>query len=300
MSKFITGKELETAVDKIIWDAEDALMIVSPYIKLDEHFKKLFRKHLNTPKLHITIIFGKNEGQVNKSFNKNDLEFFLQFPNISIIYVPNLHAKYYANETTGLVTSINLYDYSFVNNIEFGVLYENKLLSLSKSSDNDVWEACCEIRNSNEVVYVKRPMYEKKLFSKNYLSSKVLLDRTAELYAGKPLTKANKKLEDFEKELRHDSEYTDRPTRESSISQSTVQIQPKSKAEDNFKPGFCIRTGKKIPFNPKAPLSTDAYKSWIQYGNEEFRESYCHYSGEPSKGETCFRRPILRKNLNKA
>ena len=36
MSKFITGKELEDAVYNIIWDAQDTLLIVSPYIKLEK------------------------------------------------------------------------------------------------------------------------------------------------------------------------------------------------------------------------------------------------------------------------
>jgi hypothetical protein len=41
MAKFITGKDLENAVEKIIWDVESQLLIVSPFIKLDDHFKKI-------------------------------------------------------------------------------------------------------------------------------------------------------------------------------------------------------------------------------------------------------------------
>ncbi|WP_206077614.1 hypothetical protein [Pontibacter sp. SGAir0037] len=74
MSKFITGKELEDAVYNIIWEAKRDLMIVSPYIKLVDYFKNLFEKHLNNPRLHINIIFGKHEGQVSKSFSITDLD----------------------------------------------------------------------------------------------------------------------------------------------------------------------------------------------------------------------------------
>jgi hypothetical protein len=300
MAKFITGKELEVAVDKVIWEASDRLMIVSPYIKLDDHFRKLFNEHLHKPNLHITVIFGKNEGQVNKSFNKGDLEFFMQFPNISIVYVPNLHAKYYANDLMGVVTSINLYDYSFVNNIEFGVLYEYKLLSLMNSSDDDVWDTCLDIANNNEVVYIKRPVFQKSFFSKNYMSSKVLLDRTAELYNCKMLSKGDKKLEDFEEKLDGNIEYSERPSR-NSIELNTVPTNQKNPVtEEVFEPGYCIRTGVKIPFNPKSPLSKQAYQSWSKFSNEEFSEKYCHYSGEISNGETCFSRPILRRNWKKA
>lgn len=44
MGKFLTGKEL-----------------VSPYFKLDMYFIELFNKHQNNPKLHILLVFGKNE-----------------------------------------------------------------------------------------------------------------------------------------------------------------------------------------------------------------------------------------------
>lgn len=41
MAKFITGEELEKAIYDIIWDAERDLLIVSPFIKLDDYFKRL-------------------------------------------------------------------------------------------------------------------------------------------------------------------------------------------------------------------------------------------------------------------
>lgn len=302
MSTFITGKELEDAVYNIIWDANRDLLIVSPYIKLDAYFKKLFERHLDNPKLHINIIFGKNEGQVNKSFSKTDLEFFLQFPNISLVYVPTLHAKYYANDSMGVLTSINLYDYSFKNNIEYGVLYERKGIGfLGKNTDTEVWDTSLDIANEHEVIFVKRPIFEKGFLSKNYLSSKVLLDRTAELYSGKALTKGAKNLEDFEEELDHDAVHSEMPKREEVEKKAGLTYtSPKPTPQKPFEPGFCIRTGEKIQFNPERPLSYQAYKSWSQFGNEDYPEKYCHYSGEPSNGETSVKRPILYKNWKKA
>ena len=69
MAQFVTGKELETAVYDIIWDAKKTLLIVSPYIRLDEYFKKLFLHHLNSPELHIVIVFGKNVNSIDKSLS---------------------------------------------------------------------------------------------------------------------------------------------------------------------------------------------------------------------------------------
>ncbi len=64
--------------------------------------------------------------------------------------------------------------------------------------------------------------------------------------------------------------------------------------------GYCIRTGKQIPFNQKRPLSEEAYQSWAKFSKEDYPEKFCHYSGEPSNGETTFAKPILRKNWKKA
>jgi len=60
--------------------------------------------------------------------------------------------------------------------------------------------------------------------------------------------------------------------------------------------GFCIRTGVEIPFNIEKPLSYDAYKIWNEFGDPDYAEKFCHFSGEPSNGETSVNRPILKKN----
>ncbi len=64
--------------------------------------------------------------------------------------------------------------------------------------------------------------------------------------------------------------------------------------------GYCIRTGVKIPFNIEKPLCAEAFKSWNKYGDPNFPEKYCHFSGEPSNKETSVAKPILKKNWKKA
>lgn len=166
MNKFITGENLENAVYEIIWEAKKNLLIVSPFIKLDDYFKRLFDNHINNPKLHILIVFGKNETEKNKSLSNEDFNYFKKFLNISIVYIPNLHAKYYGNEKKGVITSINLYDYSFKNNIEFGVYSELNLLSkYRKNADNEAWQTCYNLAEKSEAIFIKRPVYEKKILS---------------------------------------------------------------------------------------------------------------------------------------
>ncbi|MEO1055163.1 MAG: phospholipase D family protein [Bacteroidota bacterium] len=64
--------------------------------------------------------------------------------------------------------------------------------------------------------------------------------------------------------------------------------------------GYCIRTGIEIPFNPEKPLSYEAFKIWNEYGDPEYPENFCHFSGQESSGDTSVSRPILKKYWRKA
>ena len=285
MSKFITGLELEETISKIIWETKKTLLIVSPFIKLDDYFKKLFDNHLNNPEIHILIVFGKNENNISRSLSKNDFEYFKNFLNISIIYVPNLHAKYYGNEKKGVITSINLYDYSFKNNIEFGVYSELNIVNkLTNKTEKDAWETCWKIAEESEAVFVKRPVYQKKLLSiilgKNYVKSDILLDTTEKFYSGIGNNNRNaiKTILDFKEEIILGSEEQNIPTR-NEIEKPTN--------------GFCIRTGQKITFNPKMPFCDYSYISWKSFSNYDYKENYCHRTGKESFGKTSMRKPIL-------
>lgn len=286
MAKFITGKELEDAVYNIIWEAKENLLIVSPYIKLDNYFIKLFEKHISNYNLHLLLVFGKNEGNTSKSLGKNDFDFFKKFPNVSIVYVPNLHAKYYGNESKGVITSINLYDYSFKKNIEFGVYSETGLLSsLSQSSDQLAWAKCLEIANNGEPVFINRPVFQRNILStltggKKYIKSAVLHDSTDSYYSyNNKGHNTSKRLPDFDDEIDFGQKNETRPTREE---------------VEKVEAGYCIRTAVKIPFNPKKPFCEDAYRSWAQFSNPDYKERYCHKTGQPSYGKTSMRNPILR------
>jgi hypothetical protein len=94
-------------------------------------------------------------------------------------------------------------------------------------------------------------------------------------------------LKDFPEILGLGSEPNKRPTKEEF---------EKPKEKGNHLNGYCIRTGIKIPFNPKRPFSEQAYKAWAYYGNPDFQETFCHKTGERSKGQTSMNNPIMRIN----
>lgn len=84
------------------------------------------------------------------------------------------------------------------------------------------------------------------------------------------------------------------------IDKKATETKSASSKDSNRQTGFCIRTGIKIPFNIERPLSYEAYKKWNEYADPDYSEKFCHFSGEPSHGETTVNRPILKKNWKKA
>jgi hypothetical protein len=295
MAKFLTGNELNSELEKIFERADRQIILISPFIKLHDRFISTLRTKKENHKLEIIIVFGKNEEDFSKSMKQDDFNFFKEFPNIQIRYERRLHAKYYANESSAILTSMNLYTYSQDNNIEAGVMTKATLLGNLASNfmtnvtgedsfDNQAWTYFKRVIEQSDLLFHKTPQYESAMLglTKKYKESKVEVDKLTEFFADKPK---------FEPKYRKDN-YEKKKVEEPQAPQPTQT--------KNVGGGYCIRTGKHIPFNEKRPFSGEAYKSWAQFNNEEYPEKFCHYSGEPSNGETTFSKPILRKNWSKA
>tara|TARA_R110002124_G_scaffold227889_1_gene393192 strand:- start:93394 stop:94239 length:846 start_codon:yes stop_codon:yes gene_type:complete len=275
MAKFLKGNELNSELDKVFEEAYDYLILVSPYIKLHDRYKATLLTAIDDPQLEIVIVFGKNESDLFKSINKEDLDFFTQFPNIQIFYEKRLHAKFYANEHMAILSSMNLYDYSQNNNIEAGILMESSdkgIFGNKTDLGQQAWDYFDIVVQQAVLIFDKEPQYSKKyLFgSKNYDGSKIKLNRLSEFFG---------------------TEFETRPLR---------QTVPIKKFENTGKMGYCIRTGKEIPFNIEKPMDYEAFKMWNKYKNPDYEENYCHFSGEPSDGHTSVKQPVLKKNWKKA
>lgn len=64
--------------------------------------------------------------------------------------------------------------------------------------------------------------------------------------------------------------------------------------------GYCIRCSEEIVFNVERPLCRSCYSKWNEWGNSDYPEAFCHFTGEKSYQETSMDYPILKKNWNKA
>ena len=127
MAEFLTTKKILGYLDDVIDRAKKELVLVSPFIKLSPDYKVRLRS-ASLRGVHITIIHGKDE------MNPEDLEYFANLENLELYFFEFLHAKCFFNETSMIISSMNLYDFS-AKNIEIGVL-------VNRVTDSDLYEQC--------------------------------------------------------------------------------------------------------------------------------------------------------------
>lgn len=116
MAKFLNTSATNYFLEELIRDARDRLILISPFLKLNDRIKELLADK-NRLKIDVRIVYGKSELQPEEISWLNELNY------VRTSFCKNLHAKCYLNEELCIVTSLNLYEFSQVNNNEMGVLF---------------------------------------------------------------------------------------------------------------------------------------------------------------------------------
>ena len=117
MAKFLNTSATNYFLEEMIKDASDRLILISPFLKLNDRMKELLADK-NRLKIDVRIVYGKSELQ------PQEIEWLRGLTYIRTSFCKNLHAKCYMNENMCIVTSLNLYEFSQVNNNEMGVLIQ--------------------------------------------------------------------------------------------------------------------------------------------------------------------------------
>lgn len=142
MAKFLNTSATNYFLEELIKDAKERLILISPFLKLNDRIKELLADK-NRLKIDVRIVYGKSELQ------PEEINWLKELTYIRTSFCKNLHAKCYLNEEMCIITSLNLYEFSQVNNNEMGVL-------IQRSEDNELYrdaydEAQRIIRVSDEV-----------------------------------------------------------------------------------------------------------------------------------------------------
>ena len=115
MSKFLTTTGVSYRLEEIIKSANERLVLISPFFKVNNRVKELLEDR-DRLKIDVRVVYGKTE------LHPDENNWLDSLPSIRTSFCENLHAKCYLNENEALLTSMNLYEFSQVNNHEMGVL----------------------------------------------------------------------------------------------------------------------------------------------------------------------------------
>lgn len=164
MAKFLNSSGTTYHLEELIKNASDRLIIISPYLKLNERIKELLEDR-NRLKIDIRIVYGKND------LHPEEINWLKNLTFIRTSFCKNLHAKCYLNENECIITSLNLYEFSQVNNNEMGVLiYRNEDAKLYADTYE---EAQRIIRISDEVRMSLEKVTESESSSDNTINANV-------------------------------------------------------------------------------------------------------------------------------
>ena len=102
MAKFLRTKKIASCLEDIIIQAEEYLIIVSPYLQLSETFyDRLYQADQRS--VEIIIIYGKDD------LKKKEWDKLKELKSTTVYFMPNLHAKCYYNEFEMIISSMNFY-----------------------------------------------------------------------------------------------------------------------------------------------------------------------------------------------
>jgi phosphatidylserine/phosphatidylglycerophosphate/cardiolipin synthase-like enzyme len=127
MVKFLNTTSISSEIEQIISNASERLIIISPYLKIGDRFKRLLEEKDESGLDVIRIIYRDDELQ------SQDVKWLSSLKNTRTSISKNLHAKCYMNEKEAVITSMNLYEFSQVKNDEMGIVVFQK-------NDTEIYE----------------------------------------------------------------------------------------------------------------------------------------------------------------
>ncbi len=324
MVEFLDTEATSHRLSKIIKNARQEIILISPFLRINQKIKDLIEDQ-DRMKTDIKIVYGKNELQPDEN------NWIKQLNSVRTGFCQNLHAKCYLNENEAIITSMNLYEYSQVNNYEMGIyvlkeenqkLYEDiydEAKRLFRISDEirvtiekvipieDEATDQISIKNEQSKVDESEIKIEEAKISPDDLNDLSLFDRLRILrssIAEKENIPAyyiftDKSLEEMCSKTPMNS---DEFLSISGVGQKKLErygsaflqvIVDYSKQDLINDSGTCIRCGEKISYNPDEPFCINCYNSWARFGNPKYKEKYCHKCGKPT--DTSKEKPVCHQ-----
>ena len=274
MAEFLTTEDVTARLQKIIREANEYLVFISPYLQLNSKVKDLLslKGRSNTP---IRIIY--------RTLNVEEKEWLDSQPGVELFVRRNLHAKCYLNEKEAILTSMNLYEYSQQNNYEMGIL-------VSKTEDRELYEDIMkEVGLITEISEKVREVPDPK---RTRGSTGRIQESTAES------SSTDSQRTDA---MRPDSGTYSRGAERGQVRETPSAYSPN---RTGYRPaplptepaaripasGFCIRCKANLDIDPGKPYCYSCYQTWNRYKDVDYEEVYCHICGKYN--DSTMRKPL--------
>ena len=234
MAEFLTTTGISNNLESIITETKERLVIVSPYLKVNPLLKDLLEEK-DRWKIDIRVIYGKSE------LNPQESSWLESLTSVRTSFCENLHAKCYMNEATALITSMNLYEFSQVNNREMGIL-------VSREGDPDLYQKIYD-----EVGRLLRISEEIRI--------------TIARVEGE---------EEQATSARRRSTQTPAPRRPAAAASQPAAAE---RTSDQSAKGSCIRCKATLDLDMTHAYCTRCFAQWRQKADRSAPEKYCHMCG---------------------
>ena len=119
MVKFYTTNGISAALDDLVKNAHKQLFLISPYLQISKNLRSLIKEADRQALIDIKVVCRKDS-----NWPPDDISFLQNLENAKIKSIEGLHAKIYLNESTAIITSMNLYLHSQQNNKEVGLIFD--------------------------------------------------------------------------------------------------------------------------------------------------------------------------------
>lgn len=146
MAEYLNNLKTSSEINELIENSNEFLYLISPYLKLSPIFKTSI-KRVDSNKIDFTVVFRSGDNNISDE----DSNLFKNNTGINFLKCDNLHAKCYLNESFGIITSLNLYDHSQMNNHEMGVKF-------SKEDDSQLYERA--LRDVKSIISESQPVFK--------------------------------------------------------------------------------------------------------------------------------------------
>ena len=226
---------INAEISGVCENARKHLLIICPFLKINDKLKRNIESTLKRG-VKLTIIYGKRE------LDEGTLDWIKGLSYWNVGFLENLHAKIIMNEEAVVLSSMNLYEYSQVNNHELGVF---AWIKEDKDAFKDILFESIRIINSSTKQYGKWDIGD----------------------IDKPL---QRKI--------HKEKYFIEVTETTGFGAQKENIEK----PDDVTKCHCIRCGRVIPSYHDYVYCGRCFESWKQYNNTKYveNEGHCYICGK--------------------